>query len=276
MTRKIIDGSGLSEIITYQYYFSEMKPIITYGDLGIGKSSHNIQTTAIAYGSYEYPNWEKMKERLVHKPIEFFEDCLINLAEGNKEINLVWEDAGVWLFAMEYNKPFAIAVMKYLQLSRTRYGGILFNAPEPDVVLKKVRTFPSAITVKIIKAKDDLTHPKRPRLAIVYSTWKTPDGKKWGVREEFAEKFNAILPDDIYKWYMPIRESYEQQAVIEMWMILKPLLNNGDPEVVKRIDTTLTKLFKDMKVTDQVKQLLDLEPSYNINSKEIEMEMLTL
>lgn len=247
-----------------------MKPIITYGDLGIGKSSHNIQTTAIAYGSHKYPNWEKMKERLVHKPIEFFEDCLICLTEGIKEIDLVWEDAGVWLFAMEYNQPFAIAVMKYLQLSRTRYGGVMFNAPEPDVVLKKVRTFPSAITVKIIKESSNLDHPKRPRLAIVYSTWKTPDGKKWGVREEFVERFNAILPQDIYKWYVPIRESYEQLAVVEMWKTLKPLMTDTTPETIERIDKRINKVIKDMGVKDQIKQLLDLEPTYNMESKSIE------
>lgn len=249
--------------VIYEYYHGELIPYITYGDLGIGKSSHNIQATAIIYGSVKYPNWEKMKTRLVHKPIEFFKDCLITLTERTKQRCLVWEDAGVWLFASDYNDPLVKAITKYLNLARTRYGAILFNSPTIDMIIKKVRVFPNITTLKIIKAKDDDSHPRRERIARAFKPWRSEDGKKSGVNNIYNEGFYAMLPNDIYKWYMPIRESYEEQAVYELWKVLKDQFPEKDREELQPIIDRLTGNAKEDQ-EKQVYELLNLEPSYNV------------
>jgi len=67
--------------------------------------------------------------------------------------------------------------------------------------------------MKIVKQASDQDHAKRPRLAKAYRSWVSPDFRHQGVRLIYAEKFNALLPNDFFwNWYKPLRDTYAHQA----------------------------------------------------------------
>ena len=213
----LIKGSGTVELIDYNYYLNEMSPLIVYGKLGIGKSSYAMQVSACAYGTYDNPDWEKMKEYIVFKPEDFVQRCMDMLDEDQREKVLIWDDAGLWLYAMDYNDPFVIAVTKYLNVARTNWAAIIFTTPTPTMVIKKLRSLPDCLTIKITKITDDRVRIQRLRKARVYEHRMLPDMIKSRTKDKWDDVgWDAMLPDDVYKWYDPIRKKYAKEAVREM------------------------------------------------------------
>jgi len=190
---------------------------LPYGPLGIGKSSFAIKVVAEVYGKDGQPNYEAVKSHLVFHPRDFVAKCSQMMERGEKDKVLIWDDAGLWLFALDYHHPFVKAVIKYLNVARTNWGSLIFTTPLPTWVLKKIRGFPQATTLKITKSETDSRYPYRPRIANAYRYWISPDMKKSGVKGIYQDKFNAILPQVFYwEWYKPLRDSYAAQAVAAM------------------------------------------------------------
>lgn len=206
---------------------------LPYGPLGIGKSSYACKVVAEIYGEPKKPNWEAVKEHMVFHPREFVEKCEYMMDRGRKDKVLIWDDAGLWLMALEHWHPFVRGVVKYLNVARTNWAALIFTTPLPTWVIKKVRGFPQAITLKITKASSDTENPHRPRIARAYRYWITPDMKKSGVMEVYRDKFNAIMPNSFYwEWYKPRRDSYARMAIMNMREQLKELMIKGINESI--------------------------------------------
>jgi len=213
----------LTNLILDKYYLDEFEAFLVYGPLGYGKSSYCCQAAAEAYGVLNekvggytedgepyYMDWEAVKSRLLFHPKDVM-NHLLNIEE--RDITFIWDDAGLWLYALDWNHPFLKAFSRYLNVARTDFGSILFTTPTPTMVIKKVRDIPQCRTVKIVKR--DVDNPRtryKIRLAKIYQTWISPDMKRSGVKETHRDMFNAYLPDDFYEWYKPIRDYYAKLA----------------------------------------------------------------
>jgi len=218
--------------INDSYFNDECKVFIPYGPLGIGKSAYACRVVAEVYGTKQpdgtiLPNWEAVKDHLVFHPRDFVEKCVKMMEKKQKDKVLIWDDAGLWLFALEHNNPFIKAVIKYLNVARTNWAGLIFTTPLPTWVIKKVRGFPQAVSIKITKEMSDYNNTKanpKPRIATAYLFWMSPDMKHSGVRKIYDDKFGAMMPDDFFfDWYKPRRDDYARQAINMMFKELNGL-----------------------------------------------------
>jgi len=184
----------------------------------IGKSSYVAQSMASAYGKWEWhdkvpfcyePNFEVIKPWIVFPPKDFLK-VVLNTYE--KQRALSWDDAGFWLFALDWYDPFVKSVSKYIQLAGRQFGALLLTTPDQTLISQKVlMAMPNMFVCKIERfagLRD--TYWKRPRIAKVYQRWNYPDGKRGGVRRRWKDGFNAILPQTYYEWYQPISNQYLQ------------------------------------------------------------------
>jgi hypothetical protein len=154
---------------------------------------------------------------------------------------MIWDDAGLWLYALDWNHPFIKAFGKYLNVARTDFGSIQFTAPLPTMVMKRLRDMPQVRTIKVIKRNVD--NPERrfkARIAKLYQMWISPDMKRSGVKQTHEDTFNAYLPDDFYGWYKPIRDYYAKMAKLmmgkEMGRMMKDVLGSNYHEAVEEAD----------------------------------------
>jgi len=154
-----------------------------------------------------------VKSRLVFHPREFVEKAEALMDSGEKDYVLIWDDAGLWLNSLEHWNPFIRSIVKYLNVMRTNLAGLILTSPSPLWIIKKVRGFPQAVTLRIIKAMDDTKRLKRYRIAKAYRYWVTPDMKKSGVRTIFEDHFSALMDNEFYDWYKPKRDGYAGSAV---------------------------------------------------------------
>lgn len=243
----------LTDMILDRYYGDEFDAFIVYGPLGYGKTSYSCQGLAEAYGIHNnviggcnskgepyYSDWEAVKKRMKFHPAEFIK-YLLEIEE--RDISLIWDDAGLWLYALDWHHPFIKAVGRYLNVARTDLGSIIFTTPSPTVMIKKIRDLPQARTIKIVKRdKDNLKTGYKLRLARIYQTWITPDMKKTGVKETHQDIFQAHMPDDFYNWYHPIRAHYAKVAKAMMYRNMGGLIE----------DTLGDDAYKFMKEADRI------------------------
>jgi len=218
-TKMILDAWGPSE----EGKPEEFKLFIIYGPLGKGKSAYAIKTGVqvlqAIYGLNEEEVWEKIKEFVIFHPEQFFKKLEDMMMSGVRRYPfIIWDDAGLWLSAMDWTDPFLKTFSKYLNVVRTMFASFILTTPMPRYVLKSLRGLPDAMVVKIIDSGDylHLWH----RFADGYLNWFTPDGKKTGVRHIYRDPYNCKLPDDFYFWYKPYRDMYQKIAfrlLLEEW-----------------------------------------------------------
>ena len=213
----------ISEKILDAYYPpEEFYVFIVYAPLGYGKSSYcfkaGVQVLQHVYHLSEEEAWEKLKQLIVFHPTQFFQKISQIANSREKRVPfLIWEDMGLWLYAMEYKNPFIEAFIKYLNVARTHLGSLVGSSPSPEWVLKKLRRFPSAFTVRIVKDKNATNDPSHniawKRVAVGYRFWLHADLKHSGVRKLWMDTYYCKLPDEFYKWYKPLRDAYEDLAL---------------------------------------------------------------
>lgn len=218
------------------YYEDECAVAIAYGGfLGMGKSSYCIKTEAEVLGKHpghedNVPDYEAVKRFLDFSP-KAFVDRLLKMKRREKMI--VWDDMGLWLFVLDWYNPFVKAVCKYLNVARTDWALIFGNTPTPKMIAKRVQNFPEVVRVKITKEGSNIKNPGKPRIATAYHVWTTPDLKKTGVHKMFEDRYNAMMPDDFFGWYKPLRDHYATIAKQLMYTTLMKLEKKDREEVVE-------------------------------------------
>lgn len=190
-----------------EYFLNdEFKAIVVCGDHGWGKSCF-----ASFVASEIYQTWapSTLKEYIVFKPQEFLEKiCTKTII---KRPLLIWDDAGYWLNALDYQNKFVKAVGKYMQVARPDWGCVIFTSIDVDDIASKIRGIPNRLMVTITKDGCGKDTPDR-RTAITFKGWKTPDRSKYGEETLWDEYFYARMPQNFYEWYKPYRESFTRQA----------------------------------------------------------------
>jgi len=172
-----------------------------------------IRALAFANGVWEfepYPHcveldFDSVKQWMIFQPKEFL-DKVLEVTEKQK--CLIWDDAGYWLFSLDWYEPFVKAVSRWIQIAGTQFACIILTTPETSLISSKVlAALPNHHICHVTKAASD-TYMVRDRLAKSYQKWRYPDGRQGGVRKRWTDKFNAMLPDDFFNWYNPIRKGY--------------------------------------------------------------------
>jgi hypothetical protein len=212
ITEKILDA---------YYPPEEFYIIITYAPLGYGKSAYDfkagVEVIQKVYHLPEEQAWEKLKQFICFHPTQFFEKIEQIEKSGLKRVPfIIWEDMGLWLYAMDWHDPFIEAFIKYLNVARTHLAALVGSTPSPEWVLKKLRRFPAAYTVRIQKVCGDTSYTHQNawrREAIGYRFWLHADLRHSGVKTQWRDIFSCRMPDDFYEWYKPIRDTYEDMAL---------------------------------------------------------------
>jgi hypothetical protein len=197
-----------------------------YGELRIGKSAYAFKTCVEVLQNLGYDEknaWELLKGFIIFHPQHFFDKLDEMKSLGLERIPfLVWDDAGLWLFAMKWRDPFIIAFLQEMNVIGTKIASIIFTTPSPTYILKKLRQFPSAINVHIIDCSHDPTN-RWLREARGYKHWYLPSGMS-RVRLEYVDRYSALLPNDFFRWYKPFRDAFETMArnlLREKWIELQ-------------------------------------------------------
>lgn len=203
----------LAHRINREIQFDGFMGLIVEGVQRVGKSAYVSKGLAYANGEWEFkptprcvkPDFESVKPYMVFKPEEFLDQVLV---VESKQKALIWDDAGYWLFALDWYEPFVKAVCKWMQVAGTQFGVIILTSPEKSLISSKVLTaLPNHYVCRVTRTSGDRQR-YRPRIAKAYISWTYPDGRKGGVRTRWTDRFNAMLPDDYYNWYNPIRRGY--------------------------------------------------------------------
>lgn len=203
------------------YYFDKFLGLTVEGVQRVGKSSYTCKALAQAHGEWERDretdrlvcvksDFNAVKPWLVFLPREFLN--LVFAYGEEKERAVIWDDAGFWLFALDWYEPFVKAVSRYSQLCGTQFGALIMTTPDKRLISQKVLdALPKMKVCEIVEnGKDSYYH--RPRIARVYERWNWADGKRGGVKKKYEDKFNAMLPDDFYDWYFPKRKEYLEEG----------------------------------------------------------------
>jgi hypothetical protein len=175
---------------------------IIYGPLRYGKTSYCFKTLASLYNTWEP---EVLRKFTVFKPIEFKDNIGPLIKSGVKYPAFLWEDAGIWLNAMDWHDPMLRSIIEFFQVIGTSFAAVLFTSPLPTYIITKLRSLPNCANIRIYKINDN---PNKPRTAKGYYQWIAPDLKKTGVRPFIEDKFSAVMPTKFYDWYYPYRKSY--------------------------------------------------------------------
>lgn len=196
---------ALSEEIYWKWRKDEALLGIIEGEFGSGKSSVVIQILRELY-----PEGEEWKKYLVFKPEEFLDlvDSLIMQDPPKKVPLIVWDDAGLWLYAMEWSDERVKSVVKFINVMRTVVGGLILTTPTQDMIVGKIPAIPGVRIGAIARASG---HSRDTRILTVARTIKTKWGRKF-VTDYIEDKFNVMLPTNIYNYYKPLRDSYAREA----------------------------------------------------------------
>ena len=212
---------------------------------GWGKSAFKFSVAAeVLSNLQDPPDWEAVKKWIVFTPKEFVD--MVLHTHTIKPI-LLWDDAGYWLNRLFWYEPFVKEALRYMTLQRTQFAAIMFSTPSLKFLPSKLIELEDVYRVKIIKQESNYRTPyKRPRIAWIKRPWYSDDLKRHGASSEWTDRFSAIMPDDFYAWYEPLRDSYLRIATEKLRKTLlrqqrrqkrteKENLDNIEPELGRTI-----------------------------------------
>lgn len=230
---------SLAQRIAHNFKYNLCEIFVIYGmPEGIGKSSHANYSLADINGWYNDNDWEhkkwmwesidkrpkdtpiweldwEMSKNLIKYPPDHVVDMCMDMVDHEKRLPFFhWDDAGIWLNAMDWHDPFVTSFMKYISIARTNWGGIVLSTPVEDWVLKKLRTATGVIHVVISTAphcNEAMTF--RPKVAKGYKIQRYVGRIRPYWNTVYEDYFPAIMPDSFYRWYKPLRDKYAKAAV---------------------------------------------------------------
>jgi len=210
---------ALARKICRNYMNDDFSLIIIYGPPRIGKSAYAIKVMGQVLDylkgqdiydpgvCQKYLGWDPREN--VDRWLDIYKRIPV----------FTWDDAGYWLFSLNWTDPLLITVQQYMNVVGTDMNTLILTTPDPSWILSKIANMPGTIRVNIIKRDGgrEFDSVRFARRAIAYKPWKYPDGKGGGVNKVLEDEFSCKLPDPFYsEWYKPIREKYAYDAKLAM------------------------------------------------------------
>jgi len=222
---------GLARIISRAYRFDDFLLVIIYGPLRMGKSAYAMKVLGQVY---EYYFNRPLSPDLVQQYMGFHPaDVVDHWCEITKRIPMyIWDDAGYWLYSMDWNDPLLKAVQKYINVIGTDMNCLMLTTPDPTWILSKLVNMPGTLRGQVMKRDGDSVSDAPSKLYARkcrgYKPYRSPDLKKTGVNVKWDDDYSCYIPDDVYSYYRPMRENYAQMAKDA---IRKVLLKEKDKEL---------------------------------------------
>lgn len=220
---------ALARKICKAYLRDDFMLVIIYGELRMGKSAYAIKVLGQVY---DYLKGRPLSVDLVRDylgwhPVEVVDAWF----EIERRIPMfVWDDAGYWLFSLQWHDPLLIAVQRYMNVIGTDMNCLALTTPDPTWILSKIVGMPGAIRVKVYKRDGGVgDSPSRlySRHARGYKPYRSPDLKKTGVNRYLDDDFSCYIPDNVYAYYFPKREVYARAAKMEIRKVLSDRISKG-------------------------------------------------
>jgi len=216
-----IPSFSLARIIARAYRFDDFLLIIIYGPLRIGKSAYAMKVLGQVY---EYYFGRPLSPDLVQDFMGFHPaDVVDRWIKIKRRIPMyVWDDAGYWLYSMDWNDPLLRAIQKYINVIGTDMNCLMLTTPDPTWILSKLLNMPGTLRGKIMKNAtptfSDSPSQIYSRLCRGYKPYRAPDLKKTGVNVKWEDTYSCLIPQDVYDYYQPMRRAYTdlaKQAIID-------------------------------------------------------------
>ena len=218
---------ALARLICNAYLRDDFILVIIYGNLRMGKSAYAMKVLGQVY---DYLKDRPLTIDLIDRylgwnPVEVIDAWL---AIERRIPMYIWDDAGYWLFSMNWHDPLLLAIQKYMNVIGTDMNCLMLTTPDPTWILSKVINMPGTIRVKVIKRYS--SHRNAPsdlyaRQARGYKPYRSPDLKKTGVNRILTDDFSCYIPDDIYAFYYPKREYYARMAKLQIRDVMMSKVN---------------------------------------------------
>lgn len=221
---------ALARWIVDAYKYDDFHLFIIHGTPRIGKSAYGIKAMGqvIDYffgediykisGSTGFRRAPICEKYMGWDPVEVV-DTWLDIPEGTRIPQYQWDDAGYWLFSLNWTDPLLISIQQYMNVVGTDMNSMILTSPDPKWILSKIATMPGTMRIKIIKRRggtgdsDSMLYSRR---ALGYVPWNYPDLKGGGVNKKLEDDYSCKLPDEFYKWYKPTREHYATRAKLAM------------------------------------------------------------
>jgi hypothetical protein len=222
--------------------------IYSQGPLGIGKSSLSIQAMQQLLGKYDYDgnlvepcmDWSEIRPYVVYHPLTFIK-IIQHLKEKKKRIKaIVWDDAGKYLYAKNWQKTESKEICQWFQTARTYIGSIILTTPSPNFILHDIRRL-SMVTTEV-KFQNrayggfDSLYSHDRRVAFSYDHWFMPDLQKARTHSRATDKFNVKLDDNIYYPYKQLRDSYSDLQIEEVIKSVEGVVSGEDTKFDDGVD----------------------------------------
>jgi len=219
--------SELARLIINGYYNDRFYLIVIYGDPRIGKTIYGLK---VLFQVYDFIwGWEPervLEEMVGWKPEEVIQDW----RNFKRKIpSYIWDDAGCWLFTLDWHDPLLKEIQRYFNVVATNIQVPILTTPDPRWVLSKIGKMPGSKWIKIIRTQGDRRYlgplpdgVRFARRALTYTPWVAPDLKKTGVsKPDVQDDFSCKLDQDLYDVYQPRREFYANLVQERMWGAMK-------------------------------------------------------
>lgn len=212
---------SLAQLICDAFRNDDFILVIIYGALRMGKSAYAMKVLGQVY---EYFKGKPLSPDLVRDYMGFHPSEVIDrwLELGSERIPMyVWDDAGFWLYSLDWYEPLLKGIQKYMNVIGTDMNCLMLTTPDPTWILPKLLNMPGTIRGEIMKR--DGGPPDTPtklyaRKCRGYKPYRMPDLKKTGVNVWWEDDFSCRIPDDVWAYYYPLRKGYAlraKQAIVE-------------------------------------------------------------
>jgi hypothetical protein len=216
--------SDLAIDIINAYHNDDFILVVVHGTPRIGKSVYALK---LMFQVYDYlfglDKYQVYKKYLGWTPLN-----VINYWASLKERipAYTWDDAGCWLFTLDWQDPLLREVQRYFNVVGTDINCVILTTPDPNWILKKIGKMPGHVQVKITKVRGMprvngekyIGHywPSRRfgRRAVI----KRSDIEWNNKREEY---YYCKLDDELYALYGPERKKYAKMVSAAMKQALK-------------------------------------------------------
>ncbi len=204
LAQKIIDG--------------EYTPCIVFGMPRIGKTIYcmkvGFRVCKISHPEWtDEQCWQYVFDHMFFKlndVIDFFDKInKSNIQE--KVLFVIIDDAGISMGSSLFfeDRYQAILMKKILDVAGTATKALILNSPNPEELLKTIKKAEN-YRIKITKANSEYE-----RKARIYKMILLPSGTQ-NVRKIHDDFYSILLPDAVYKRYVPIRKQYFTEGINNM------------------------------------------------------------